>query len=147
MQVIDPIGSGGATGVNRVTTDASSAFGVGFEDLLRIVLTQLTYQDPLQPMENFEFVSQLAQFSQIQQTETTNENLEGIRQIGTVGQATGLLGQVVDIPSGGTVLRGRVTAVSFVSGAPSVSIETQDGTVINSISLSAISRVAEGGTQ
>src|SRR5690606_13462746 len=64
------------------STDASqaapSAFGLGFDALLKIILTQLTYQDPLKPMDNFEFVSQLAQFSQIQQGQTTNDRLESL---------------------------------------------------------------------
>ena len=77
---------------------ATNAFGLGFEDLLRIVLTQLTYQDPLKPMENFEFVSQLAQFSQIQQTETMNDRILGILQAQATNQATGVLGRLVDIP-------------------------------------------------
>ena len=38
---------------------AASAFGLSFESLLKIILTQLTYQDPLKPVDNFEFVSQL----------------------------------------------------------------------------------------
>ena len=57
---------------------ATSAFGLGFDALLKIILTQLTYQDPLKPMDNFEFVSQLAQFSQIQQGQTTNDVLNGV---------------------------------------------------------------------
>lgn len=72
MQEIPAIDGTGAIGAPGATTGgveqtATSAFGFGFEDLLRIVLNQLTYQDPLKPLENFEFVSQLAQFSQIQQ--------------------------------------------------------------------------------
>ncbi|NWP01137.1 hypothetical protein GY973_23920, partial [Escherichia coli] len=33
---------------------ATDAFGLGFDALLKIILTQLTYQDPLKPMDNFE---------------------------------------------------------------------------------------------
>lgn len=79
MQQIDTIGgalpASGATGGGNLSTTASNAFGLGFEDLLKIILTQLTYQDPLKPIENFEFVSQLAQFSQIQQTQTMSDRL------------------------------------------------------------------------
>src|SRR6185295_9402264 len=78
---------------------AQNAFGLGFEDLLRIVLTQLTYQDPLKPMDNFEFVSQLAQFSQIQQTQTMSDRVLGLLQAQATNQATSVLGHFVDIPS------------------------------------------------
>ena len=93
----------------NVQQTATDGFGLAFEDLLNIVLTQLTFQDPLKPIENFEFVSQLAQFSQIQQTETMSTSLENILLSQTVGQATGLLGQTVDIPAGARILTGTVT--------------------------------------
>ena len=122
---------------------ATSAFGMGFEDLLRIVLTQLTYQDPLKPMENFEFVSQLAQFSQIQQGQTMSDRLLGILQAEATGQATSLLGRAVDIPAGNAVLSGTVKSISFQSGEPRLTIETSDSRTISGIALSTVNRIAE----
>lgn len=122
---------------------ATNAFGMGFEDLLRIVLTQLTYQDPLKPMENFEFVSQLAQFSQIQQGQTMSDRLLGILQAEATGQATSLLGRSVDIPAGNAVLSGIVKSVAFQSGEPRLTIETADQRTISGIALSTVNRIAE----
>ena len=96
MQATSPVTPGGtqvqSTSQGQTSTQrtATNAFGVGFEDLLRIILTQLTYQDPLKPIENYEFVSQLAQFSQIQQTETGNDRLQGILQSQSTMQAASL---------------------------------------------------------
>ena len=145
---IVPIGSGPLpealqpTGGTQQT--ASDAFGVGFEDLLSIVLTQLTFQDPLKPIDNFEFVSQLAQFTQIQQTEEMNDHLLAILQSDAAGQATGLLGRTVDIPAGPTVLTGRVTTVSFENGEPRITIETEDERTISNIGLGSITQVRQG---
>lgn len=122
---------------------AVNAFGIGFEDLLRIVLTQLTYQDPLKPLESFEFVSQLAQFSQIQQTQTMSERLLNILEATSVDQATGVLGRVVDINANNALLSGRVAAVTFQSGEPRITIETSDGRTISNLALSGVTRVAE----
>jgi len=129
---------------NSAQNAANSAFGLGFEELLNIVLTQLTYQDPLKPIDNFEFVSQLAQFSQIQQTETMSNSLTGILQAQSVSQATGLLGKTVDIPAGPTTISGRVTAISFENGDARLTIETEDQRTISNIGLTAISQVREG---
>lgn len=129
------------TGAN-VGQQATNAFGLGFQDLLRIVLTQLTYQDPLKPIENFEFVSQLAQFSQIQQTETMSDRLLGILQASATGQATSVLGRVVDIPSGPGILSGRVTSITFQDGEPRLTITTSDGRTIANLALASVSRVA-----
>ena len=134
--------AGGANG--PLENAASNAFGLGFEDLLRIVLTQLTYQDPLKPIENFEFVSQLAQFTQIQQTQTMSERMLGVLQAEATSQATTLLGRTVDIPSGPVTISGRVTSVAFQDGEPRLTIETTDDRTISNISLTSVSRITEG---
>ena len=69
--------------------------GLNFESLLKIILTQLTYQDPLKPMDNFQFVSQLAQFSQIQQGQVMTDKLGALVTSQTTFQATSLLGRQV----------------------------------------------------
>jgi flagellar basal-body rod modification protein FlgD len=150
MQATTPVTPGSASTPTNTTSQtstqrtATNAFGVGFEDLLRIILTQLTYQDPLKPIENYEFVSQLAQFSQIQQTETGNERLQGILQSQSTMQAASLLGRRVDIPSGSGVLTGRVVSVSFINGAASLTIETSNPTTtIGNIAITSVSRIAE----
>lgn len=125
-------------------TSATDAFGLSFESLLEIILTQLTYQDPLKPMDNFEFVSQLAQFSQIQQTQSLNDKIDGLLASQSTTQATGFLGKTVDIPAGATTLSGKVTAISFSNGEPRVSIETADQQTISGIAISGISQIREG---
>ena len=123
---------------------ATDAFGLSFESLLKIILTQLTYQDPLKPMDNFEFVSQLAQFSQIQQTQTTNDRLEAIAAAQANLQAASLLGRKVDIPAGATTISGKVTAIAFADGEPRLTIQTVDNQTISNISISSISQIREG---
>ena len=138
MDPIDPI----SPEVQPTTQQqANNAFGLGFEDLLRIVLTQLTYQDPLKPLENFEFVSQLAQFSQIQQGETMNQSLEEALRSEATSQATSLLGRIVDVPAGAALISGTVTSVSFQNGDPRITIETEDERTISGIALNTVSQI------
>lgn len=132
----------GAPATQSTAQTATDAFGLGFQDLLRIVLTQLTYQDPLKPIDNFEFVSQLAQFSQIQQTQTMSDRVLGILQAQATTQATSVLGHTVDIPAGSAVVSGKVTSISFLTGDPQLTIETSDGRTISGIALSSVSRIA-----
>lgn len=125
-------------------SQASSAFGLSFESLLKIILTQLTYQDPLKPMENFEFVSQLAQFSQLQIGQTTNERMQTMVLAQANLQAAGLLGREVDIPAGATTITGKVKAINFANGQPQLTIETADDRTISNISLASVSQIREG---
>ncbi len=123
--------------------DATDQFGLSFESLLQIVLTQLTYQDPLEPMDNFEFVSQLAQFSQIQLTQSTNDNLELLVNAQTTSQAASLLGRNVDITAGTNTLTGVVTAVAFDQGVASLTLETTGGQTISGLPLSNVTQIRE----
>lgn len=123
--------------------DASSAYGLSFESLLKIILTQLTYQDPLKPMDNFEFVSQLAQFSQLQIGQTGNDRLENLVAAQANLQGTGLLGRRIDIGSGPQTLTGTVRAVAFQNGEPRLTIETTGGQTLSGISLGDISQIRE----
>src|SRR5687768_9576162 len=103
MPTVDAIGAlAGSNGASASGSagQATDAFGLSFENLLKIVLTQLTYQDPLKPMDNFQFVSQLAQFSQIQQSQSMVDSLEALVAAQTTGQAAGLLGKEVDVAAG-----------------------------------------------
>ena len=143
-----PIGSigGSPTGSASTTsgsTRATDAFGLSFEALLKIVLTQLTYQDPLKPMDNFQFVSQLAQFSQIQQSQEMVESLAALTRAQSTSQAAGLLGKEVDVAAGAGTLSGEVVAVSFASGTPTITIETAQGQTVSSLPVASVSQIRE----
>lgn len=120
---------------------AQSAFGLEFESLLRIILTQLTYQDPLKPLENTEFVSQLAQFSQLQQTQSLNDQIASLLAAQSATQATSLLGRTVDVRAGQATLSGTVESVSFASGQPTLTLKTPDGQTISNIAITTVAQV------
>jgi flagellar basal-body rod modification protein FlgD len=120
---------------------AQSAFGLEFQSLLRIILTQLTYQDPLKPLENSEFVSQLAQFSQLQQTQSLNDQITSLLAAQSATQATNLLGRTVDISAGSNTVSGKVESVTFTSGQPTITLKTTDGQTISNISIANIAQV------
>ncbi|MFD1034618.1 flagellar hook assembly protein FlgD [Sphingomonas hankookensis] len=124
-------------------SEANSAFGLGFDSLLKIILTQLTYQDPLKPMDNFQFVSQLAQFSQVQQGQAMSDRLQAILASTVTVQATGLLGKRVDVPAGAATLTGTVVGVSFAGGTPTATIETDKGQTIGGVAIGTITQIRE----
>ena len=132
------------TGPGSVQDAATNGFGLSFESLLRIILTQLSYQDPLKPMDNFEFVSQLAQFSQLQIGQTANDRLQLLVAAQGNSQAAGLLGRTVDVPAGAATLSGRVVSIAFANGEPRVTIETEDDQTISNIAIGTITQIREG---
>lgn len=54
---------------------------MGKEDFLRLLVTQLRFQDPMSPDDPKEFVAQLAQFSSLEQQINVNQNLESVGQV------------------------------------------------------------------
>ncbi len=120
-----------ASGGNNATTSASSI--VGKEDFLKLLVTQLQYQDPLNPMESTEFTAQLAQFSSLEQLTNVNENLEYIQLYQASinnAQAVDFIGKTIKT-SGDTVsvTNGVSEDIDFelTSDAASVTVSVYDG--------------------
>jgi flagellar basal-body rod modification protein FlgD len=55
---------------------SSNTQTMGKDDFLKLLVTQLQNQDPLNPTDSTEFVSQLAQFSSLEQLSSVNDNLK-----------------------------------------------------------------------
>ena len=71
------------------TVDLKRA-GLQQEDFLKVLLAQLSYQDPLEPMDNQDFIAQLAQFSEIEQSRQTSDRIESLLTLQISNQALGV---------------------------------------------------------
>lgn len=120
-----------------------SATGLDFKSLLQIILQQLTYQDPLKPMDNFQFVSQLAQFSQLQQAQTLNTSITTLLSAQASLQATSILGKTVAFSTNGSTedFVGKVTAIKFSDGQPFLDVQVTGHETPDRVSLSSITQI------
>jgi flagellar basal-body rod modification protein FlgD len=115
---------------------------VGLEDFLNIFLTQLNYQDPLEPVDNREFLAQLAQFSSVEIANRTNENTEALLDLNGLSQSIGLLGKQVNVNLEGGSSTGEVIAMNLVNDQPRLTVSQADGSVI-SVSPTQVSAVIQ----
>lgn len=96
-------------------TQGTGLKALGEHAFLRLLTTQLQYQDPLNPMDNVQFVTQLAQFSQLEQSTDLNARMDSslgyLASLNTYG-AAGLLGREVQV-TGGHVALGEERPVSL----------------------------------
>ena len=70
---------------------------LGKDDFLRILVTQLTHQDPTNPMEDRDFIAQMAQFSSLEQMQNLNKEFSRVAELIALSQATALIGKTVDV--------------------------------------------------
>lgn len=80
-------------------------------DYLKLLMQELTYQDPLKPLDNREFMTQMAQFSLLSQAESTNQTLNTLQALSAQQQALSLLGKRVKIA--GMAEEGAVYKIAF----------------------------------
>ena len=123
------------------TVPGNPSAKIGIEDFLRILTTQLNYQDPLKPMDNTAFVAQLAQFTSLQENQQTNDKLDNLLNIQSAAQSVGLIGRTVDVSASGAKQTGQVTGLDFSSGQPQLTISVSGGQALTGVSLANISNV------
>ncbi len=85
---------------------------LGKDDFLKLLLTQLSNQDPTSPMENTEFIAQMAQFSSLEQMTNMSNEFAKLANMLNSNEAVSLLGKNVQITSGDTAVTGIVEAVT-----------------------------------
>ncbi|KWC95880.1 flagellar hook capping protein [Burkholderia ubonensis] len=112
--------------------------GLDLQSLLRIIVTQLTYQDPLKPVDNYEFVSQLAQFTSLEQSRQIASKIDDLLSVQSATQTLGLLGRKVDVRGDAGTISGVVKGLSFKNGEPKLTIESQNGQFLADASVSQI---------
>ncbi|GIO96321.1 hypothetical protein J14TS5_14070 [Paenibacillus lautus] len=66
---------------------------LGKDQFLSILITQLRHQDPLQPMQDREFIAQMAQFTSLEQLMNINTQLTAMSQ--SLGAASSLIGKQI----------------------------------------------------
>ena len=96
------------------TWGASGSGELGRDAFLRLLITQMQVQDPLEPMKSEDFIAQLAQFTAVEQLETANLQLTLLQRAQATSQALALVGRSIATEDGGVT--GVVEAVVFRDG-------------------------------
>ena len=103
---------------------SSDEMGLDRDAFMKILITQLRYQDPLNPMEDKEFIAQMAQFSSLEQMQQMNRSLNNFLESNFLYQAGALIGREVEIKSlDGEEITGLVKEVIFTEQGPKVVLD------------------------
>ncbi|MCM3175295.1 MULTISPECIES: flagellar hook capping FlgD N-terminal domain-containing protein [unclassified Paenibacillus] len=103
---------------NKATTSAATK-ELGKDQFLKILITQLQNQDPMQPMEDKEFIAQMAQFSSVEQLVNISSQLKTLNQ--SLGAVSGMIGREISWLSSnkadnGTLRQGIVDSIVVRDG-------------------------------
>jgi len=117
-----------ATAASSSAPQAASQKKVSKDDFLKLFVTQLKFQDPLNPMDSTGFTTQLAQFSSLEQLTNLNDGMKSLLlsqnslqnafSANLIGKQVGFEGK--DVSGGaGAMQYGTVTGITFDGGTPS----------------------------
>lgn len=142
MAVDSTTPTGSTSGIGTDVASAATgnlANALGKDDFLKLLMAQIKFQDPMQPMADQEFVAQLATFSSLEQQMLSNDKL-GELQLGQLSngnaELAGFIGQEI-LAKGDSIVvgSGPVTPISAQVGSDvakiAVTVRDESGRVVS----------------
>jgi flagellar basal-body rod modification protein FlgD len=125
------------------TVSGSSASSLSQSDFLKLLVTQMQSQDPMNPTNSQDLLTQTVQLSTLQSNNTLQKTLSALQTNQTLSEASSMLGRQVTIQttsSSGTTtpITGVVSGVDISSGTPQVVVNgvSYDLSLVTSIATS-----------
>jgi flagellar basal-body rod modification protein FlgD len=121
---------------------------LGKDAFLRLLVTQLQHQDPLNPMDDKQFIAQLAQFSSLEQMNNIAAGIQRLNQRASdqdMVAAVGFMGQDI-VASGDSIAKeqGKISAVDYTLQGTATSLKVfvydSSGNLVRTDSLSGRSQ-------
>lgn len=131
-----------ATAGSTVAEQDSALAEVDFNTYLKLLVTQLENQDPLDPMDPNEMSAQIATYSQIEQQIKSNGYLEALAGQNDLNErvlAVGYIGKEALVPSSGISLSSEGEATEFAydlqetAAATLVQVRNADGVLVHEV--------------
>lgn len=114
-------GSGSSSEQQQRTTKTE----LGKDDFLKLLVAQLTHQDPLDPLKDKDFIAQMAQFSSLEQQVNIAKGIENLAKV-SMASAVSYVGRTVGyVGDDGADAAGVVQFVEMKDG--SVTLHLKDG--------------------
>jgi len=102
------------TGVTSSTDTYVRSSKISRDDFLKLLIAQMTHQDPLQPMDNEQFISQMAQLQTLEESQTISANTGKLAERQGLLTATAMIGSPISAldTDGNAVVGGTVERVT-----------------------------------
>jgi flagellar basal-body rod modification protein FlgD len=134
------------TNTSLLAADSSAAARVhktelGQDDFLKLLVTKMSSQDPMNPQADTDFIAQMAQFSSLEQTKSMSSDIATLKAQQEVLTANGLIGRNVTVTQDDKqIAQGMVQSIAMNAGSPEVVING------NNYSLDSVSLITPFST-
>ena len=116
-----------ASSTNSTSAATTATNDLGKDAFLKLLIAELSNQDPLNPMEDREFISQMATFSSLEQMQNMNNTLTSIAEVNKFSAANYVGKAVAFTNDDGKQIAALVNAVWFDNGK--TILDTTEGEV------------------
>jgi flagellar basal-body rod modification protein FlgD len=126
------------------TTDPSATpnSGINEQDFIKLFVSELQFQDPMQPLDNSQFLTQLAQFVSIEQQSEEVSGINNLLTLNSSDQSLGLLSHTVQVTNAdGSTTSGKVTGIQYGANGVQMTVATSGNNVLTNVNLSQIQLV------
>lgn len=108
--------------------------GLGKDDFLKLLITQLTHQDPMNPVDDKEFIAQMAQFSTLEQMQNMSSDFSQIKSFSMLGKmvTASIINKSTDAQE---IIQGSVESVTIENGKSILMVNGKDVPVDSVISV------------
>ncbi|UIJ72895.1 flagellar hook assembly protein FlgD [Aurantimonas sp. HBX-1] len=104
----------GTTPYQAAQTTAEKSSTLDYDSFLKLLVAEMSHQDPLNPTDSTQYISQFASFSSVEQAIQTNKKLDSLMTVSALTQANSLIGRTATSADGSVT--GTVEAVRVVEG-------------------------------
>jgi len=112
---------------------------VTHDDFINLLITQLRNQDPMNPINNDNFVQQMAQLQALDEQTATTKTLQSMRIESQFSMANNLIGKIASAPnpyasdSGNAIITGYIASVSISNGEVYVHFENGQKVLVEKV--------------
>lgn len=114
------------TTVAGASPSATNRATISRDQFLKILVSELTSQDPLEPLSNNDFIQQLVGLQSLEQTASLTDGLASFERFIQMSSGSAMIGRTVKgLSAGGQAVQGVVSKVVMENGAVSVVVGSQ----------------------
>lgn len=147
MSTTSTTGTNSASALAATTgLNSSKKSSLGQSDFLKLLVTQLQHQDPLNPMDDKEFVAELSQFSSLEQLTNVNTNLKtltsvvdaqaGMSVVGFIGKQVRASGS--QVAKSGTSVGSLYFNLSDAAKNVTVNVFDANGNIVRTVDMGSM---------